>query len=245
MTTPKGMTDAAASSRPPPPLALPPPDEHILELERLLSLAKVGTHELTSGESSPAAANHLSAAPSWSNFRHDDSRMDNAAVDAADLTQRLNESINESIGNDDENMNDDEEPHTAEEVEDHTGEGAVLQVEEDEPLPSSASSSSEGSGVLVEAPPPPVEMIGTHSEQKKLLVPFQPHRHSNNNKDNCRSLPTAATTSAPRPVVPCFVAFTATRRKSLSSSMLFSNRVCGIDRIFNPKFMTWRSRLLN
>jgi hypothetical protein len=173
MTTPKGMTDAAASSRPPPPLALPPPDEHILELERLLSLAKVGTHELTSGESSPAAANHLSAAPSWSNFRNNDSRMDNTAVDAADLTQRLNESINESIEND-EDDDKDEEPHSAEEGVDQTGEGEVFQAEVDEPLPSSSSSSSEGSGVLVEAPPPLDEMIGTHSEQNKLLVTFQP-----------------------------------------------------------------------
>jgi citrate lyase gamma subunit len=54
--------------------------------------------------------------------------------------------------------------------------GVVVEMEEP---PSSSEeeevSSSEGSGVLVEAPPPPDEVRGTHpSDQKKLLVPFQP-----------------------------------------------------------------------
>jgi citrate lyase gamma subunit len=159
------MTDARTATVVP--LALPPPDEHILELERLLMMANVGSHELTSGESSPAAG--LSAAPSSSRFvdrEEEDAVVSSSdAVDANDLARRLNASINESsfmAGDNEEADNEVEQT-----------EGVVVEMEE-APSSEEEASSSEGSGVLVEAPPPD-EMRGNYpSDQKKRLVPFQP-----------------------------------------------------------------------
>jgi citrate lyase gamma subunit len=164
--------------------ALPPPDEHMLELERLLRLAKVGTHELTSGETTPVAAAADDANDEMDSPHHASQHQNHRHVDAEDLTWRLNESINHN--DDDETssagfMANDKEALTDEEV----GDGVVVVANEAAVTASSSSSSSssEGSGVLVEAPPQNVLDEGSgKSDSKKPLIPLplppqQQHHH--------------------------------------------------------------------